>query len=69
MFAGELYGMAHGFDLGAILKATISKMLQRDISLILCTGSKSVYDCLVRLGTTMEKRLMIDVMSLRQSYK
>ena len=37
--------------------------------MILCTDSKSLYDCLVRLGTTNEKRLMIDVMSLRQSYE
>jgi len=28
-----------------------------------------VYDCLVRLGTIQEKRLMIDVMALRQSYE
>lgn len=69
VLAGELYGMAHGFDLGAVLKATISKILQKDIPLILCTDSKSLYDCLVRLGTTLEKRLMVDVMSLRQSYE
>ena len=30
---------------------------------------KFLYDCLVKLGTTQEKGLMIDVMSLRQSYK
>ena len=61
--------MAHGFDLGAVIKATLSKLLQCDIPLILCTNSKSLYDCLVRLGTTQEKRLMIDIMSLRQSYE
>jgi hypothetical protein len=28
-----------------------------------------LYECLVKLGTTQEKRLMIDIMALRQSYK
>jgi hypothetical protein len=39
------------------------------ISLVLCTDSKSLFDCIVKLGTTQEKRLMIDVMCLRQSYE
>jgi len=36
---------------------------------MLCTNSKSLYDCLVRLRTTQEKRLIINVMCLRQAYK
>jgi len=28
-----------------------------------------LYECLVKLGTTAEKRLMIDIMALRQSYE
>ena len=31
--------------------------------------SKSLYDCLVRLGSTSEKRLMVDIMCLRQAYE
>lgn len=69
VLASELYAMAHGFDVGAVIKATLMKVLRGDVPLVLCTDSKSLYDCLVRLGTTQEKRLMIDVMSLRQSYE
>ncbi|KAF1983123.1 hypothetical protein K402DRAFT_396834 [Aulographum hederae CBS 113979] len=35
----------------------------------LCVDSKSLYDCLIKLGTTQEKRLMIDILCLRQSYE
>jgi hypothetical protein len=61
--------MAHGFDIGACAKATVQRILQIELPLILCTDSKSLYDCLVKLGTTQEKRLMIDILCLRQSYE
>jgi hypothetical protein len=61
--------MAHGFDIGAAIKSTVEQLLQIELPLVLCTDSKSLYECLVKLGTTREKRLMIDVMCLRQSYE
>jgi hypothetical protein len=69
VLASELYAMAHGFDIGASIKSTIDKTLGIDLPLAVCTDSKSLYDCLVKLGTTAEKRLMIDVMCLRQAYE
>ena len=69
VLAAELYEMVHEFDLGAVIKGTLTKIMQTDIPLILCIDSKSLYECLVKFGTTQEKRLMIDVMSLRQSYE
>jgi len=61
--------MAHGFDMGVAVKKTIANMLQIDLPLIVCTDSKSLFDCLTKLGTTQEKKLMIDVMCLRQAYE
>jgi hypothetical protein len=61
--------MTHGFDIRALVKSTIDKVLKIDLPLVLCTNSKSLYKCLVKLGTTQEKRLIIDIMCLRQAYK
>jgi hypothetical protein len=61
--------MAHGFDMGASVKSTIDKMLGIEVPLVVYTDSKSLYECLVKLGTTQEKRLMVDVMCLRQAYE
>jgi hypothetical protein len=70
VLASELYALAHGFDIGAAIKSTIQKILQLEqLPLVLCTDSKSLYDCLVKLGTTQEKRLMVDLMCLRQAYE
>ncbi|KAI1002055.1 hypothetical protein K3495_g6147 [Podosphaera aphanis] len=71
VLASEIYSVAHGFDVAVVLKTTIEQILDLNepLPLILCTDSQSLYDCLVKLGNTQEKRLMIDIMSLRQSYE
>jgi hypothetical protein len=42
--AAELFAMVHGFDVGSVLKATLTKMLGNEapIPLILATDSKSL---------------------------
>lgn len=69
VLAAELYAMAHGFDMGIAIKTTMNAMLRREISMYLCTDSKSLYECISKLGTTQEKRLMIDILCLRESYE
>ena len=44
-------------------------MLGIDLPLVLYTDSKLLYKCLVKLGTTQEKRLIIDIICLCQAYK
>jgi len=73
VLASEIYGMVNGFDIGLALTTTLKMITDRlslpSIPLITCTDSYSLYECLVKLGTTKEKRLMIDLMALRQSYE
>jgi hypothetical protein len=52
VLASELYGMAYGFDMGAVVKSTVDRALEMDLPLVVCTDSKSLYECLVKLGTT-----------------
>jgi hypothetical protein len=69
VLAVELYAMVHDFDVDSVLKAILTKMLDNLIPLILVTDFKSLYDCLIRLRTIVEKRLMMNIMTLRQSYE
>ena len=69
VLASELYAMSNAFDISSVIKCTLEKILRTSLPLTICTDSKSLYDCLVKLGTTQEKRLMIDLMCLRQSYE
>jgi hypothetical protein len=46
VLASELYGIIHRFDIGTVIKSTLDKVLQVSVPLVLCTNSKSLYDCL-----------------------
>lgn len=73
VLASELYGMVNGVDIALTVNSTISKILVQlglsPLPIIVCTDSYSLYQCLVKLGTTQEKRLIIDIMALRESYE
>jgi hypothetical protein len=71
VLAAKLYAMINDFDVEAIIKSIIEHILnlKNSLSLILLTDSKSFYDCLVKLNTIAEKKLMIDLMCLRQLYE
>jgi hypothetical protein len=65
----ELYAMIHEFDSDSVIKSIIERILNIFLSMILLTDSRSLYDCLVKLEITIEKRLMMNLMCLRQSYE
>jgi len=51
--------------MGGLVKSTINKALEIEVPLVVYTDSKSLYEYLVKLGTTREKRLIINVIYLR----
>jgi hypothetical protein len=57
------------YTIGSILKLIITQLEFPDIVIIIYTDSYSFYECLVKLGTTKEKHLIIDIITLRQSYE
>ena len=61
--------MAHSFNIGAAIKAIVKLQLNISLPLILCTNSKLIYKCLIKLGTTQKKRLIINIICLRQLYE
>jgi hypothetical protein len=61
--------MAYGFDMGTSVKSIIDRVLEMELLLVVYTDSKSLYECLIKLGTTREKRLIIDIICLRQVYE
>jgi hypothetical protein len=67
--------MVGGVDMAKVLNTTIDMIIKQlgsehtEIPIVVCTDSYSLYECLVKLGTTKEKRLMIDIIGLRQSYE
>jgi hypothetical protein len=73
MLAFEIYGMVAGVDIiyaiSLTLKLIITQFELPDIVIIVCTDLYSFYEYLVKLGTTKEKRLMIDIIVLRESYE
>jgi hypothetical protein len=63
---GEI-DMSHAID--STLSIVIKQLGLLVTSVIVCTNFYSLYECLIKLGITKEKRLIIDVMAIRESYE
>ena len=65
--------MVKSINIAIIINITI-KIIIRQLKflytlIIICTDLYLLYKCLVKLNTTKEKRLIIDIIALRQLYK
>ncbi|TID02815.1 hypothetical protein CH35J_003388 [Colletotrichum higginsianum] len=57
------------FTINATLKMITDRPDLLTIPTIVCTDSYSLYERIIKLGDTKDKRLMIDIMALRQSHE
>jgi hypothetical protein len=69
----KIYSIVAGTDISFAISFTL-KIITEQLELpaiptIVCTNSFSLYKCLVKLGTTKEKRLIIDIIAIYQSYE
>ena len=73
VLASELYSMVQGVDIAYAIGTTLNIITSRlgllKIPMVVYTDSFSLYEYLIKLGTTKEKRLIIDIIALRQSYE
>ena len=73
VLALEILAMSNGVDKAYVIASTLSQIMKQLsfplIPIVVCTDSYLLYKCLVKLGSTKEKRLMIDIMALRESYE
>jgi len=73
VLASEIYTMTLGFDIAYAINSTLNLITKQldlsSIPIIVCTNSYSLCEYLIKLGTTQEKRLMIDIIAIRQSYE
>ncbi len=73
ILALKLYAIVVGVNIAISILTTLVIVTQRlkieEIYIVVYTNSLSLYKCIVKLGTTKEKRLIIDIIAIRQSYK
>eukprot|EP00170_Pyropia_yezoensis_P006154 contig_25038_g6173 len=66
---GEIYALSAALDEAFIVRNDLEGLYRRHIPLSLFTDSKQVFDVITRATHPTEKRLLIDVAGLRESYK
>jgi hypothetical protein len=59
---------ADGFDAAYSLKHDLQTILKRRVDILMYTDSLSLFDVITKSSTTAEKRLMIDLVVVREAY-
>jgi hypothetical protein len=56
--------MAYGFNIGTLVKSIINRILEIELLLVVYIDLKLLYEYLIKLGTTREKYLIINIIYL-----
>lgn len=67
--AADMCTATHAFDFSSTLRVTVNNIFGCPITLVLYTDSKFMFDFVVGLKYSTEKRFLIDFCMLRQCYK
>jgi hypothetical protein len=69
VLALEIYSIVNSFNIGIAITTTLRIITERLsialVPLVICTDLYFLYECLVKLRTTKEKRLIIHIIALR----
>lgn len=69
ILAGELYAFSDGFSAALLLKHDLERIDGVDIPLKMFTDFKQFFDVFFKSSLPTEKRLMIDLVSIWESYR
>lgn len=69
VLGSEIMAFADAFDMAFVLKHDIEAMIKKTLPIVMITDSLSLFDVITRASSTTEKRLMIDIESVRKAYK
>ncbi|EKD18032.1 hypothetical protein MBM_03804 [Drepanopeziza brunnea f. sp. 'multigermtubi' MB_m1] len=65
--------MSLSIDIAIVISITFIQITAQlkifNFFVIICTNSYSLYECIVKLRTIKEKRLIIDIIAIRESYE
>jgi hypothetical protein len=69
----EIYRIINSLDLAYVIAATLKIIIDQqnlpEIPIVFYIDSKFLYEYIIKLGITKEKRLIIDIITIRQAYE
>lgn len=69
VLGAEVHAFTDAFDARYIIKHDLQTICKQDISLIMFTDSKSLFDVNTKCFSTLEKLLMIDTSAVHEAYR
>jgi hypothetical protein len=67
--AAELFAVVDRFDMGIVMKHWFSNVLGQPLDLHILTDSRRAFHTITTIVKTRERRLMIDLQTIRESYE
>ena len=69
VLGAEIYAFADAFDYAYVIRHDLEEIMEQKVPLQMLTDSRSLFDVIVKNSTTSERRLMIDIKDVRESYE